>query len=144
MNREDVIRIVEAARERGERPDLRGADLSEASLREVDLQYANLCKADLTRADLSGSKYGILDLLRAYWNPDDHVVIELMRWDAWLHPHPERFEEWAKGGDCPCYVYARAFHFREMRDLFQPGPPQMSPVELLTILCRQHNIKVSW
>lgn len=40
MTRDDVLRIVREARERGERPDLSGANL-----RGVDLSGANMCDA---------------------------------------------------------------------------------------------------
>ena len=55
MTRTDVEAIVKAARERMERPDLRGADLREADLRGADLREADLREADLRGANLDYS-----------------------------------------------------------------------------------------
>ena len=60
MTRDEVLRIVREAQGRGERPNLRGADLTRADLSGADLTGADLRGADLTRADLSGA-----DLTRA-------------------------------------------------------------------------------
>jgi hypothetical protein len=82
MTRIDVERIVAEAREKGERPnlrglDLRGLDLSEldlrwvdlcnanlrnASLRGADLRWADMCGTNLCRADLSGANLRLVDL----------------------------------------------------------------------------------
>ena len=43
--------------EKGERADLRSADLSFADLRSADLSYANLRSADLSSADLDFSAF---------------------------------------------------------------------------------------
>ena len=47
MTREEVLKIVEDARKKGRRADLRYANMSDA-----DLTRVNLTRADLTRADL--------------------------------------------------------------------------------------------
>ena len=60
MTRDEVLRIVREAQGRGERPNLRGANLSEANLTRADLTGADLRWANLTRADLTGA-----DLTRA-------------------------------------------------------------------------------
>lgn len=52
MNRDDVLRLVREARERGERPNLVGANLRDADLYGADLYGANLVDADLRDADL--------------------------------------------------------------------------------------------
>ena len=57
MTRDEVLRIVREAQGRGERPNLRGADLTGA-----DLTRADLTGADLTRADLSGANLRWADL----------------------------------------------------------------------------------
>ena len=67
VTRSEVERIVREAREKGDHPNLRGADLrdadlSEADLREVDLRWANLRWADLHRADLGGADLRWADL----------------------------------------------------------------------------------
>ena len=60
MTRDEVLRIVREAQGRGERPNLRGADLTGADLTRADLTGADLRWANLTRADLTGA-----DLTRA-------------------------------------------------------------------------------
>ena len=72
MTRDEVLRIVREAQGRGERPNLRGADLTgadltgadltRADLRGANLSEANLNGADLTRADLSGANLRWADL----------------------------------------------------------------------------------
>ena len=52
MTRDEVLRIVREAQGRGERPNLRGADLTGADLTRADLTGADLRWADLTGADL--------------------------------------------------------------------------------------------
>ncbi len=52
MTRDEVLRIVREAQGRGERPNLRGADLTRANLSGADLTGADLTRADLTRANL--------------------------------------------------------------------------------------------
>ena len=55
MTREEIEKIVAAAREAGVRPDLSGADLREAHLHGANLREADLHGADLSGADLSGA-----------------------------------------------------------------------------------------
>ena len=60
MTRDEVVRIVREARERGERANLRGTDLSGANLRGTDLsgtdlRWANLSGTDLRWANLRGT-----------------------------------------------------------------------------------------
>ena len=52
MNREEVLKIVREARDRGKTPDMHGADLSGADLHEADIRGADLRGADLRGADL--------------------------------------------------------------------------------------------
>ncbi len=75
MTRDEVLRIVREAQGRGERPNLRGADLrwanltradlSGANLSGADLRGANLSEANLTRADLTGADLRWANLTRA-------------------------------------------------------------------------------
>jgi hypothetical protein len=51
LSRDEVEEIVRVAREKGERPDLRGVDL-----KELDLSGADLGEADFFGADLSGAQ----------------------------------------------------------------------------------------
>lgn len=53
MTREEVIRVVEDARERGDRPDLIGANLCGVDLRGIDLSRTDMYRANLYGADLS-------------------------------------------------------------------------------------------
>ena len=67
LKRDEVLKIVSEYRARGERPDLReanlrGADLSEANLSEADLSGADLREADLRGAILSGADLRWADL----------------------------------------------------------------------------------
>jgi uncharacterized protein YjbI with pentapeptide repeats len=55
MTRDEVLRIVREAQGRGERPNLRGANLSEANLHGANLRGANLSEANLHGANLSGA-----------------------------------------------------------------------------------------
>jgi hypothetical protein len=65
MKEEEVIQIIKSARDKGERPNLRGLDLSQTNLGGLDLRGviltgsnligANLCGADLSGADLSNT-----------------------------------------------------------------------------------------
>jgi hypothetical protein len=72
LSREEVLEIVRVAREKGERPDLRGpdlravnlsaADLSGVDLRGVDLIGANFVSTNLSKADLSEAHLGEVNL----------------------------------------------------------------------------------
>jgi uncharacterized protein YjbI with pentapeptide repeats len=62
MNRTDVEQIVHAAREKGEQPDLRDADLRGADLSDADLSGVDLRGAYLSYADLSGAYLLLADL----------------------------------------------------------------------------------
>ena len=55
MTRADVLAAVAAARAKGERPNLYGADLSGANLYGANLSWANLRGANLSWANLSGA-----------------------------------------------------------------------------------------
>jgi uncharacterized protein YjbI with pentapeptide repeats len=55
MQREECLRIVHEAHERGETPDLSGADLRRADLSGANLRRADLSGANLYGADLSGA-----------------------------------------------------------------------------------------
>ena len=60
-----------------------------------------------------------------------------MRRDAYAHPKPELFDEWAKGGPCPYNSEERAWFFQENRDLWQPGPPTMADRNLIVAISRE-------
>ena len=52
MTREEVLKIIADAREKGEHANLTEANMTRANLTEADLPKANLTEANLYRADL--------------------------------------------------------------------------------------------
>ena len=114
------------------------ADLSEADLSEANLSRANLSRADLSEANLSFSKFPPCRLLASIQlgNLPDNLVLELMRRGAWGHPHPERFDIWAQGGNCPYATEERAWLFQESRNLWIPGAPEMKDSDLIIAICK--------
>ena len=146
------------------RADLRGAYLREADLREADLRGADLSRADLSRADLSRTNLSRADLRGAYLreadlrganiefykfpsirlissiplgNLSNKLTLELMRRDAYAHPKPEKFKEWAKGGECPYQNEERFWLFNENRDLWIAGEPQIKDSDLILEICKE-------
>jgi hypothetical protein len=68
-------------------------------------------------------------ILLAQWGKlSDVLCIELMRYDAANHPNPEKFYDWANGGDCPYHneTVLRAANFTEKRELIKHGFLDMS------------------
>jgi len=134
--------------------DLRGANLREADLREADLRGANLREADLRGANLRGAdlreakiefyNFPNLSIFTQFilFNLTDELKLELMRRDAEAHPHPERFEKWAKGEDCPYQNEDRWFHFEVDRKLYKPGKPRMKTSDLILELCKCLGFKI--
>jgi len=61
-----------------------------------------------------------------------------MRRDAYAHPHPEKFDEWAKGGDCPYQNEERFWLFNEDAELWKPGLPQMADRDLIVAICKEN------
>lgn len=70
--------------------------------------------------------------------PND-LTLEIMRRDAYAHPFPEKFDEWANGGDCPYQNEERFWIFQDRRDLWKPGLPQMTDRDLIVAICRAKN-----
>jgi len=110
--------------------NLSGADLSRADLSRADLIEANLSRANLSGANLRGANLSGADLscipaplvLLAHWGElPDALTLDLMRYDAANHPHPERFLRWADDGPCPYsgLSLARAANFTERRELIK-------------------------
>lgn len=62
MTRDDVIRIVQEARERGETPDLCGVELRGVDLSRIDLSDVNLFGANLRGAFFLGTNLRGVDL----------------------------------------------------------------------------------
>jgi hypothetical protein len=139
--------------------DLRGADLREAYLRGADLREADLRGADLREADLRGADLGgaylegakiefiMLPSIKMLSSFDlgmlsDVLTLELMRRDAWGHPNPQLFDEWAKGGPCPYQNEDRFWLFEIKKELWKPGPPEMRDSDLILAICREKGWKV--
>jgi uncharacterized protein YjbI with pentapeptide repeats len=81
MTRDEVLRIVREAQGRGERPNLRGADLRWANLTRADLTRADLTRADLTGADLRWANLTRADLTGANLYGADLTGADLTRAD---------------------------------------------------------------
>jgi hypothetical protein len=67
-----------------------------------------------------------------------------MRRDAQFHPYPKKFDEWAKGGNCPyadC-ITTQIHHFKISRELWKKGKPEMSDYELLMAIAKEKNWKI--
>ena len=116
------------------------ADLSSANLRYADLRYADLRYADLRYADLPSPT---MLLLASWYQVSAKLTLKLMRYDAANHPEPTKFDEWAKGGDCPYadVKWQRCATFQENRELWKPGKATKSALELVLMLFKEKEIK---
>jgi hypothetical protein len=145
--------------------NLSGADLSWANLSGANLSDANLSGADLSRANLSGANLSGANLSWAdlsgakikFWqfpsirlissiqlnNLSDNLQLELMRRDAFGHPHPKKFDDWAKGGPCPYNDVERFWLFEPKRELWSPGLPQMIDRDLIIEICKFHGWSIT-
>ena len=128
----------------GERANLRIADLSGADLRSANLRSADLRSANLSGADLSGADLPAptMLLLASWFSVSAELTLELMRYDAANHPEPSKFDDWAKGGNCPYsgIGWQRCANFEEQRDLWKPGKSK-SALELVLMLFKEKEIK---
>ena len=134
--------------------NLSWADLSKANLSKANLSGADLFRADLSWADLSGadlcganlefSRFPSIRLISSIQLSliSNNLALELMRRDADGHPYPEKFDEWAKGGDCPYQNEERFWLFNEKREAWKPGKPQMSDKDLIIALCKEKGWKI--
>ena len=129
--------------------DLRGADLRGAYLRWADLQGAYLRGAYLRGADLQGAEIDFIKLPSIKMlaslelgSLSDALTLELMRRDAWAHPHPKSFDIWANGGSCPYQNEDRFWLFELKKELWKPGPPEMRDSDLILAICREKGWKV--
>jgi hypothetical protein len=135
--------------------DLRSANLSSANLSYANLSYADLRSAhlsyaDLRSADLSSANLRYADLpsptmllLASWYQVSAKLTLKLMRYDAANHPEPTKFDEWAKGGDCPYadVKWQRCATFQENRELWKPGKATKSALELVLMLFKEKEIK---
>jgi len=139
----------------GERADLSSADLRSANLRSANLSSANLSSANLSSADLRSANLRSANLrsanlpaptmlLLAAWEMvSAELTLKLMRYDAANHPEPSKFDEWAKGGNCPYadVKWQRCANFQENRELWKPGKTTESALELVMMLFAEKQIK---
>lgn len=85
----------------------------------------------------------IEQILLVHWrNLSDELTSLCIAYDQSLHPNPERFEEWAKGGRCPYdggYSKYRAIWFQERKECWSPElqPPNVKDL-VLRILDEKH------
>ena len=119
--------------------DLRGADLRGADLRGADLRYADLRGANLGGANLEFIRFPSIRLLSSINLGDcsKALTLELMRRDAQAHPHPERFDEWSKGGPCPYENEEYFWHLNWRKDLWKSGKPEMRDSDLILAICKE-------
>ena len=123
--------------------NLRGANLRDANLRGVNLRDADLRGANLRYANLRGANLEfyqfpsirLLSSMPLGQLPND-LTLELMRRDAYGHPHPELFDTWAKGGGCPYQNEERFWNFSESREMWEPGDPIMTDRDLIVAICK--------
>ncbi len=135
------------------------SDLSNCDLSSCDLSCSNLSYSDLSECYLLGCNLNfstlratkiqfynfpsirLLSSIYLYNLPDD-LTLELMRRDAYAHPHPELFNEWAKGGECPYISEERFWMFERKREIWRKGKPQMTDRELILAICRSQGWKI--
>ena len=102
MNREEVLKIIADAREKDERPDLRGANLRGVDLRGVDLRWVDLRGANLRWVDLDfscwplwcGSRGVIIDVRIAAQLAAHGAVVKVERSDDCSNEQWQAVIEW--------------------------------------------------
>jgi len=123
--------------------DLQSADLRSAGMQSADLYGANLRYANLRGADLRGADLQSADLpaptmvLLATWGElSPKLTTELMKYDAFFHPNPKAFAEWAKDGSCPYsnVKVQRAANFLENKKLWKKGTPKSGYALMVAVL----------
>ncbi len=129
--------------------NLSWSNLSWADLSRANLSWADLSRADLSRANMSGAKiefwqFPSIRLVSSIQltNLPDNLQLELMRRDAFAHPHPEKFDEWARGGGCPYDDVERFWLFEPKRELWAPGLHQMTDRDLIVEICKSQGWKI--
>jgi len=134
--------------------DLSGSDLSYSYLRGSDLSYSDLSYSYLRDSDLSGSdlsnakvEFHLFPSIRLLSSIhlgtiSDSLTLELMRRDAYAHPHPEKFDKWEKGGQCPYQNEERFWVFKERKGIWKKGKPQMTDRDLIIAICEEKGWKI--
>ncbi len=120
-----------------------GASLNGASLNRASLNWASLNGASLNGASLNGAKIEFFNFpsIRTISsirlnNLPDSLTIELMRRDAFGHPYPKLFDDWAKGGICPYQNEDPFWLFGPKKSLWSPGLPKMTDRDLIVEICK--------
>ena len=125
--------------------NLYGASLYKANLDGANLDGASLIGADLNEAKITFYKFPSIRLLSSLnlLNLPDHIALELMRRDAASHPHPERFDIWAKkDGPCPYQDEEYFWMFQQDRSVWEKGNPRMKDVDLIIAICKAKKWKI--
>ena len=127
--------------------NLGGANLWGAYLREANLERANFEEANLGGANFEFWQFPSIRLLSSIQlgKLSDNLTLELMRRDAYAHPHPERFNEWAKDvkdGSCPYQYEERFWLFQEEKGLWRTGKPEMTDRDLIVAICEAKGWKI--
>jgi len=120
--------------------NLAGAVLARTNLQNVWFNHCNLRDTILTGVNLKGA-YGLnpVELLRADWlYISPALTRDLMRYDAFNHPKPELFLEWAKGGNCPYedQSVTRVANFHEDRNLITKRFLSLKPQSAYALMIR--------
>jgi len=112
---------------------------NKSNLRWSDLSGSNLSESDLRGSKIEFFQFPSIRLLSSMplSRLSDALILELMRRDAYGHPHPEQFDAWAEGGACPYQDEERMWHFRESRELWKPGNPEMTDRDLVIAICKE-------
>ena len=129
--------------------DLSYSYLSYSYLRDSDLSGSNLRGSNLRGSDLSNAKvefhlFPSIRLLSSIHlgTISDSLTLELMRRDAYAHPHPEKFDKWEKGGQCPYQNEERFWVFKERKGIWKKGKPQMTDRDLIIAICEEKGWKI--
>ena len=122
----------------GEQPIKELAGKNRADLSGADLSGANLSGANLYSANLEFYQFPSIRLISSInlGSLSDGLTRELMRRDAYAHPKPEKFDEWANGGDCPYQNEERCWFFQEKRNLWKRGNPTTKDSDLIFAICK--------
>ena len=124
--------------------NLRGSDLSYSYLSYSDLSYSYLRDSDLSNAKVEFHLFPSIRLLSSIHlgTISDSLTLELMRRDAYAHPHPEKFDKWEKGGQCPYQNEERFWVFKERKGIWKKGKPQMTDRDLIIAICEEKGWKI--
>ena len=122
------------------------AEDNKADLSGADLSGANLSGANLSGAEIEFHVFPSIRTLSSIQlgTISETLAIELMRRDAWAHPHPERFQTWAEYGDCPYNgeEYFWHFDYKSAQKYWKPGNPEMRDSDLILAICKEKGWKI--